>query len=41
MPTRLLGGTTFEVSSIDIGARVLGENWGDVTDDDSIAALRW
>jgi aryl-alcohol dehydrogenase-like predicted oxidoreductase len=40
MPKRRLGGTGFEVSTVSFGAWAIGGTWGDVSDDESIAALR-
>jgi len=40
MPTRLLGGTGFEVNTTSFGAWAIGGTWGDVRDDESIGALR-
>ncbi|HWM84445.1 MAG TPA: aldo/keto reductase [Kofleriaceae bacterium] len=40
MPTRPLGRTGFEISPISFGAWAIGGSWGDVSDDESLAALR-
>src|SRR3954468_24737294 len=40
MQTRSLGRTGFDVSAISFGAWAIGGTWGDVSDDESMAALR-
>jgi aryl-alcohol dehydrogenase-like predicted oxidoreductase len=39
MKTRRLGSTDYEVSEVGFGAWAIGADWGDVTEDDAMAAL--
>ncbi|MEZ5328548.1 MAG: aldo/keto reductase [Verrucomicrobiales bacterium] len=40
LPTRILGKTGIAVSEVGFGAWALGADWGTVTEDDALAALR-